>query len=120
MDNKQIITDFINAWSTLDTETVVAYFAEDGTYHNMMLPPVTGHDALREFIGGFMANWTKTDWDILNIMADGNVVMAERLDRTKMGDAGVDLPCTGVFIMENGKIKTWRDYFDLATFLNAG
>ena len=36
-----------------------------------------------------------------------------------MGDASVDLPCTGVFVMENGKIKIWRDYFDLATFQNA-
>jgi limonene-1,2-epoxide hydrolase len=28
----------------------------------------------------------------------------------------VDLPCVGVFELEAGKIKTWRDYFDLATY----
>jgi hypothetical protein len=32
-------------------------------------------------------------------------------------DKAVDLPCTGVFEMENGKIKVWRDYFDLTTYI---
>ena len=119
MSNEQIVKDFIKAWSNLNADALVNYFTEDGTYHNMMLPPVTGHEALRGFIGNFLASWTKTDWDIINIVAEGDVVIVERLDRTQMGDASVDLPCTGVFIMENGKIKIWRDYFDLATFQNA-
>ena len=115
LDNKQIVTEFIQAWSTLDTDTLVDYFTADGTYHNMMLPPVSGHENLRAMIGGFIADWTKTGWDILNIVADGDVVIAERLDRTHIGDKFVALPCTGVFILEDGKIKEWRDYFDLAT-----
>jgi limonene-1,2-epoxide hydrolase len=119
MDNKQIVTDFINAWSTLDAETLVEYFTEDGTYHNMMLPPVTGQDALRGFISNFLKGWIRTDWEILNIVADGNVVIVERIDRTSIGDKSVELPCTGVFIMEGGKIKIWRDYFDLATYRDA-
>ena len=43
------------------------------------------------------------------------MVIAERLDRTKAGDKSVDLPCTRVFEMRDGKIKVWRDYFDLGT-----
>jgi limonene-1,2-epoxide hydrolase len=31
----------------------------------------------------------------------------------------VDLPAAGVFEMEGGKIKVWRDYFDLATYTEA-
>jgi len=46
-------------------------------------------------------------------------VIAERVDRTKAGHKAVDLPCTGVFELENGKIKVWRDYFDLATYARA-
>ncbi len=119
MNSEQIVTEFINAWSRLDPDELVTYFTEDGTYHNMMLPPVTGHDNLRGMIGGFLASWTKTDWDIRNIVSKGDVVIAERLDRTEMGDNSVDLPCTGVFIMKDGKIKEWRDYFDHATFKDA-
>lgn len=31
----------------------------------------------------------------------------------------VDLPCAGVFEMEDGEIKVWRDYFDMAIFTTA-
>jgi len=30
-----------------------------------------------------------------------------------------DLPGTGVFELENGKIKRWRDYFDLGTYVKS-
>jgi limonene-1,2-epoxide hydrolase len=39
-----------------------------------------------------------------------------RLDRTRADDKPVDLPCVGVFELEAGKIKVWRDYYDLATY----
>ena len=44
-------------------------------------------------------------------------MVTERVDRTKTGDKSVDLPCVGVFELENGKIKVWRDYFDLNTYM---
>jgi limonene-1,2-epoxide hydrolase len=45
--------------------------------------------------------------------------MVERVDRTRLGDKQVDLPCCGVFELSGGKIKVWRDYFDLATYTRA-
>ena len=115
-DNKQTIREFVAAWSRLDVEELVGYFAEDGVYHNMPAEPVAGHEALKQFIGGFIKPWTKTEWDILNITASGDTVFVERLDRTELGDVKVDLPCCGVFEMKDGKIKVWRDYFDMATY----
>ena len=43
----------------------------------------------------------------------------ERLDRTKTSQGDVDLPCFGVFEMQDGKIHLWRDYFDMNTFVSA-
>ncbi len=114
--NKEIIQEFIEAWSRLDADELVNYFATDGVYHNMPAAPVSGHDSLKPFIAGFIGNWTRTDWDILNLVEYGDIVIAERLDRTMVGDISVDLPCCGVFEMEDGKIKVWRDYFDMATY----
>ncbi len=114
--NEQIVRDFIAAWSRLNADEIVSFFTLDGVYHNMMSKPVAGHDALRKFIGGFIKDWTRTDWDVLNIVCHGDVVIAERLDRTRVGDKSVDLPCCGVFELQGGKIKAWRDYFDLATY----
>ena len=116
-DNVEIIRSFITAWSRLDPDEIVSYFTPDGTYHNMPIDPVTGHDNLKAFIAGFLKDWTETNWDVLNIVGAGDVVIAERLDRTKVGDIAVDLPCCGVFEMEGGKIKVWRDYFDMATYM---
>jgi limonene-1,2-epoxide hydrolase len=46
-------------------------------------------------------------------------VVRERTDRTKTTQGDVDLPCVGVFGMREGRITVWRDYFDLATYMNA-
>jgi limonene-1,2-epoxide hydrolase len=117
--NEKIVRDFIAAWSRLNVDELVSCFAEDGVYHNMPTRPVKGHEALRAFIAQFLKTWTRTDWDILNIVSKGDVVIAERLDRTVAMGKNVDLPCCGVFEMENGKIKVWRDYFDMATYTRA-
>jgi limonene-1,2-epoxide hydrolase len=114
--NEQIIREFIGAWSRLDADELVTYFAEDGTYHNMPIAPVSGHANLREFIGNFLNSWERTDWEVLNIVSRGDLVIAERVDRTVVAGRKVDLPCVGVFEMEGGKIRVWRDCFDMATF----
>lgn len=116
MENVQIIQNFINAWSRLDADELVSYFTEDGIYHNMPAAPVQDRKNLTEFISGFLANWTKTSWDTINIVGNGDIVIAARLDRTEVGEIKIDLPCCGVFEMVDGKIKVWRDYFDMATF----
>ena len=115
-ENIKIIKDFVAAWSNLDADELVGYFSEDGIYYNMPAQPVQGHEKLKLFIEGFINKWTKTTWEILNIIDEGNVVIVERLDRTEVGDIKVDLPCCGVFEMEEGKIKIWRDYFDMGTY----
>lgn len=119
MDNEQVVRSFIAAWSELKAEPLVDYFTDDGTYHNMMLDPVSGRANLLEFITGFLANWSETNWELLHVVAKGDLVIAERVDRTRIGDRSVALPCVGVFEMQDGKIKVWRDYFDMATYTNA-
>ena len=117
--NQEIVTRFIDAWSRLDPEELASYFAEDGVYHNMPMAPVRGRPNVEDLIRGFTSSWTSTTWEIVSIVSSGNVVIAERLDRTAAGDKSVDLPCVGVFEIEDGKIKVWRDYFDLGTYQRA-
>jgi len=118
-DNVEIIRAFIRDWSSLDADRLATYFTEDGTYHNMPVQPVSGRDQVAGFIKGFLSTWQETQWEVLNIIGEGDVVIAERVDRTKTTQGNVDLPCVGVFEMQNGKIKVWRDYFDMNTFMSA-
>ena len=117
--NTALIEDFCEAWSRLDPTELASYFTEDGIYHNMPAGPVRGRNAIEKFICGFAASWTKTEWEVLNLAETGNVVFAERLDRTQAGDKSVDLPCTGVFTIRDGKIACWRDYFDIGAYSRA-
>lgn len=118
-ENEKQVRAFIEAWSRLDAGELVEFFTADGTYHNMMLEPVSGLENLRQFIDGFLSNWSQTDWEVVNVVSRGDLVVAERLDRTQIGNRSVALPCVGIFEMENGKIKVWRDYFDMATYTTA-
>ncbi|MBI1237873.1 MAG: limonene-1,2-epoxide hydrolase [Alphaproteobacteria bacterium] len=119
VSNEQIVRDFVATWPRLDADAIVAFFAEDGIYHNIPIEPVQGHAQLKEFITGFLASWTKTHWDILSMTSAGDTVVVERIDHIFMGDKSVDLPCCGVFEMKDGKIKAWRDYFDMGTYMKA-
>jgi len=115
-DNQRIISEFIAAWSRLDPGELAGYFADDGVYHNIPIGPISGRGNIEEFIRGFVGGWDETSWELLQIMSSGNLVIAERVDRTRVGEKSVELPCVGVFEMEGGKIKIWRDYFDFATY----
>ena len=117
--NLEIVREFVTSWARLDAAELSAYFTEDGTYYNMPAEPVSGRENIEKFINGFIAPWTSTDWEILSMAADGDVVFCERLDRTKSKNGDVDLPCLGVFEMRDGKIYMWRDYFDMNTYIKA-
>ena len=118
-NNERIVRDFLDAWAHLDADEVCAYFTDDIVYHNMPGPPVAGREAVERRIRAFLSTWTETSWDVLNVLAEGDLVIAERVDRTVAGEKRVDLPCVGVFEMREGKIAVWRDYFDLGTYQRA-
>lgn len=118
-DNAALIRDFIAAWSRLDPSELAAFFAEDGIYHNIPAAPVRGRQNIEKFIAGFIKPWSSTHWDLLNLVVSGEIVVAERLDRSRVGEREINLPCCGVFEMSAGKIKVWRDYFDMQTYVKA-
>ena len=118
-ENERTIREFVESWSKLDAEELASYFTEDGTYHNIPSTAVHGRDNIQQFITGFIRTWESTDWEIVSLLAQGDIVMVERLDKTIVAGSPVNLPCFGYFELENGKIKIWRDYFDLSTYTSA-
>lgn len=118
-DNESVVRRFIADWSNLDPARLADYFTGDGIYHNMPFQPVAGRENLVRFIGAFLKGWEKTDWEVINLLGRGDIVIAERMDRTIVSGKPVNLPCCGVFEMRDGKIAVWRDYFDMATYTKA-
>ena len=101
----------------LDVNAIVDFFTEDAVYHNIPMPGCEGQgshpqDHRRPDKG---TTWIK--FKILHTASDGNVVFNERVDSFEAGGKKISLPVTGVFEVTNdGKIKGWRDYFDLKMY----
>ena len=116
----ELVTEFCSKWSTPDPDELASYFAEEGVYHNIPMDAVVGREAIKAFIAGFTAGFDGIDFQVHRQVTEGNVVMNERTDvmRRKDGEP-IALPVTGVFEIENGQIKAWRDYFDMATITAA-
>ena len=78
-DNAQIVKNFKGAWSRLDAKELASYFCDDGCYYNMPANPVKGSDNLQQFIASSTANWTATDWEIVYLFAECDVLLCERV-----------------------------------------
>ncbi len=112
-DNQQIIRDFMVTINANNIDHIMEFFDLYCFYHNVPLEPVTGTEAIREVLMSVLAVSTEVEWTVHNIAetAEGHV-MTERTDAFMMNSKWFRLPVMGIFELENGKITSWRDYFD--------
>jgi limonene-1,2-epoxide hydrolase len=92
---------------------------EDVEYQNMPIAAVTGREAVKEQLEALLAMGGDSEWKVLRELADGDVVMNERVDRFELNGTWAELPVMGVFVLRDGLIAEWRDYFDLQTIMTA-
>lgn len=115
MTNTELVMSFIAAWNSKDWDGIEALFADDVIYHNIPMEALHGRDQAMAMIRGMQPQ--EVDWQVLNIAANGDVVLTERVDNFVMEDGKrVSLPVMGAMEIREGKIQAWRDYFDLASF----
>ncbi len=112
----ELVLRMIDGFNNIDLDAIVACFADDAIYDNVSMAAVQGTDAIRETLQGFMGAATEVQWDMRNIVAEGGVVLTERVDKFKINDHWIELPVMGTFEVANGKITAWRDYFDMNQF----
>ena len=115
-DDKTVVLELIDAFNSMDLDRVVACFVEDAVYHNIPMEAVTGVEAIRGALSGFIASASEVQWDMPHIVADNGIVMTERVDKFKINDNWIALPVMGIFEVSGGRISAWRDYFDLGQF----
>ncbi len=106
------ISTLQKGWEDLDKELILSVFHEDAEMQSMMKAPYRGKAEIAAMLDQFLAIASAVRMEILNRCIDGNVVTLERRDHfTVLGKSGV-LPAVGIFIIEDGLIRTWREYFD--------
>jgi limonene-1,2-epoxide hydrolase len=117
----EVVRRFCAAWSdNAGAADLAAFFTDDAVYHNIPLAPVTGREAIANNIATFIrpgAPGIETlELRVINIAANGPVVMTERVDVFKLPNKSFELPVMGTFEVSDGKISAWRDYFDMNQF----
>ena len=105
------------AMAVKDYDTACAFFAPGCEYTNIPMGSVTGPEGVRAVLEPFFAPTLENELLTIRSATEGNLVFVERLDRHRLATGWVELPVTGVFEVEDGKIRVWRDYFDLATIM---
>lgn len=118
MDSDQIVREFCAAWGRADLDFIMNAFAEGATYHNMPMEPLVGKDAIRAGIDGFMKmSPAGVDFEIVHQVVSGQIVFNERIDTFVNEGNKTAAPVCGIFELDDdGKIKAWRDYFDMGAF----
>ena len=117
----EVVRRFCAGWSeNIATAELAAFFTDDAVYHNIPLAPVAGREAIADTIDSFIRPGSpgieSIDFRVINIAANGPVVMTERVDVFRLSDRSFELPVMGIFEVSDGKINAWRDYFDMNQF----
>ena len=117
----ELVRRFCAAWSDdVGAAELAAFFTDDAVYHNIPLAPVTGRKAIANNIASFIRPGApgieSLQLRVINIAANGPVVMTERVDVFKLPGKSFELQVMGTFEVRDGRISAWRDYFDMNQF----
>jgi limonene-1,2-epoxide hydrolase len=118
MDAEATVNEFIKRVVSGDYAGAGELVADDLEYDNVPIGKNLGRDALVKFLGGMSKGIDEMQFEIHRQVVAGNIVMNERTDRFRIGDAWVvALPVAGVFeVGTDGRITLWRDYFDIGMY----
>lgn len=113
-DPADTVREFCGLMIKRDAEALRPLLAADAVYQNVGTPAAIGAAAIVENLAGQFAMFPDSyEYRVLNLAADGDAVLTERLDliRTPSGIQGV--PVMGTFVVRDGRIIRWTDYWDV-------
>ena len=114
----EIVGAMIGAIERKDLPAALALMADDVEYDNVPMGKVHGHSGVTASLEPFLARCVEIEWVVHHQAETGDaadaVVMNERTDRFLFGDHWGEIAVAGLFLVRDGKITLWRDYFDLA------
>ncbi len=115
-----VVRRFCALMEKRDSEALRPFLADDAVYQNVGMPASIGVEAILQNMGAQFSMFPDAyAFEIVNIAADGPVVLTERLDYIQKPDGAVAaVPVMGTFVVgDDGKITRWTDYFDVSLTL---
>jgi limonene-1,2-epoxide hydrolase len=103
----------------MDVESFLAFITPSGTFRFGSAPPVQGHAAIGEAVGGFFSSIAGVQHDVHRIVTDGDVAMIEgEVNYSRHDGSEISLPFVNVFEIEGVLISDYRIYIDIAPLFN--
>ena len=117
MSPGEVVTALVQACERRDLDAVCALVTDDIEYDNVPIGKVFGPDGVRSVLsGGVTAAASQVEWVVHRQVESGDTVMNERTDRFLVEDRWVEIPIAAVFVVRDGRVALWRDYFDLESY----
>ncbi|NDZ96771.1 limonene-1,2-epoxide hydrolase [Streptomyces sp. SID6673] len=108
-----IATEFLDALARGDSAAALENVDENIAYTNVSTPTVHGKRKVAKIFGGLdNLSWAGFNYRMVNVSADGPVVLTERVDELRIGRVVMQFWVCGRFEIGEGRITVWRDYFD--------
>jgi limonene-1,2-epoxide hydrolase len=113
-DPIEVVQAFCGAMRKRDPEALRDFLADDVGYQNTGMPGKDGvEDVLADLAGQFAMFPDSYEYQMVNIAGLGDVVLTERVDVINGPDGSIHgVPVMGTFVVRNGRITRWTDYFD--------
>lgn len=118
MSAAETVHAFLNAVTAFGYDAAMTLIAEGCEYENTPMGKAVGPAGVRGVLEPFFSPTLENKFLILRELTNSNTVFTERLDRHRLATGWVELPVAGVWVVENGLITVWREYFDAATILS--
>ena len=119
MSHKETIVQFFQDLERVDFEAVADHCTADCRYEDVPVgdaATAVGPAAIAQKLRGGLGNLEALVTTIHEVVEDGDTVLVERTEvwHHPTGERA-SLPVMAVFKFDDGKIKLWRDYWDMKT-----
>ena len=116
MSAKEIVQQFCDGLVNRDAEALRPLLADEVIYQNAGMPAAEGiEDTLAALTFQFEMFPDSYEYETINVVAEGGLVLNERLDYVRGPDGTRHgLPVMGTFVVRDNKIVRWTDYWDSA------
>ena len=108
MEPRELVERWVAAFNRADPDELATLYAEDAVNHQVVQPPVTGREAIREM---FRQEFSRADMicEVENIFQDGDWAILEWRDPQGLRGCGF-------FHIKDDQIRFQRGYFDRLMF----
>lgn len=104
---------FVDAIGSRDPQRLRPLLDPDVFYLNIGMLPAVGIEATVAHVAGQWSTCSEVfDFEIVHLVAEGPVVLTERIDTVGANGSVWPLPVMGAFEVRDGRITSWRDYWD--------